>query len=147
VEGLLDFLMVLGFWEVLNIDGQGFKRKMVSVCQLLATYELKVLLGIVSMNQVEVKLFREVALLRLIGYTTQQLSGGICKQGYGEHKPMHASTLANAIARLNEHELDRLLQATIERRLKRRLLWATLQRFSSRLTCLFSRLTCLFAHR
>ncbi len=123
VEGLLDFLTVVGFWEVLSIDGQGFKRKMVSVCQLLATYELKVLLGIVSINQVEVKLFREVALLRLIGYTTQQLSGGICKRGYGEHKPMHASTLANAIARLNERELDRLLQATVERLVKRRLLW------------------------
>lgn len=67
VEGLLDFLTVLGFWQVLDIDGQGFKRKMVSVCQLLATYELKVLLGIVSMNQVPVKLFREVALLGLIG--------------------------------------------------------------------------------
>ncbi len=50
VEGLLDFLTAVGFWEVLSIDGQGFKRKMVSVCQLLATYELKVLLGIVSMN-------------------------------------------------------------------------------------------------
>jgi DDE family transposase len=125
VEGLLDFLTVLGFWEVLNIDGQGFKRKMVSGCQLLATYELKVLLGIVSMNQVEGKLFREVALLRLIGYTTQQLSGGICKRGYGEHKPMHASTLANAIARLNERELDRLLQATVERLVKRRLLWSS----------------------
>jgi hypothetical protein len=125
VEGLLDFLTAVGFWEVLSIDGQGFKRKMVSVCQLLATYELKVLLGIVSMNQVEVKLFREVALWRLIGYTTQQLSGGICKRGYGEHKPMHASTLANAIARLNEPELDRLLQATIERLVKRRLLWSS----------------------
>jgi hypothetical protein len=125
VEGLLDFVTVLGFWEVLNIDGQGFKLKMVSVWQLLATYELKVLLGIVSMNQVEVKLFREVALLRLIGYTTQQLSGGICQRGYGEHKPMHASTLANAIARLNERELDRLLQATVERLVKRRLLWSS----------------------
>jgi hypothetical protein len=122
VEGLLDFLRVLGFWQVLDIDGRGFKRKMVSVCQLLATYELKVLLGIVSMNQVPVKLFREVALLRLIGYTTQQLSGGICKRGYGDHKPMHASTLANAIARLNERELDQLLQGTVQRLVKRQLL-------------------------
>jgi hypothetical protein len=125
VEGLLDFLTVIGFWEVLDIEGQGFRRKMVRVCQLLATYELKVLLGIVSMNQVEVKLFREVALLRLIGYTTQQLSGGICKRGCGDHKPMHASTLANAIAKLNERELDHLLQATIQRLVKRQLLWSS----------------------
>ncbi len=45
IEGLLDFLTVVGFWEVLSIEGQGFKRKRVSVCPLLATYELKVLLG------------------------------------------------------------------------------------------------------
>ena len=48
VEGLLDFLTVMGFWEVLDIDGQGFERKMVSVWQLLATDELKVLLGMVQ---------------------------------------------------------------------------------------------------
>ena len=40
---------------MLDIDGQGFERKMVSVWQLLATDELKVLLGRVSMNQVSVK--------------------------------------------------------------------------------------------
>jgi hypothetical protein len=130
VEGLLDFLRALGFWEVLAIEGQGFERKMVSVCQLLATYELKVLLGIVSMNQVPARLFREVALLRLIGYTSQQLSGGICKRGYGDHKPMHASTLANAIARLSERELDRLLQDTVGRLVKGRLLWSSHGRYA-----------------
>jgi hypothetical protein len=125
VEGLLSFMEGVGFWEVLDIEGERFERKMVSVCQLLATYELKVLLGIVSINQVGVKLFREVALLRLVGYTTQQLSEGICKRGYGDHKPMHGSTLANALARLSERELDRLLQATIRRLVKRQLLWSS----------------------
>ena len=81
VEGLLSFVGSLGLWEVFGIDGERFKRKKVGVCQLLATYELKVLLGIVSMNQLEAKLFREVALLRLVGYTTQQLSGGCASGG------------------------------------------------------------------
>jgi hypothetical protein len=123
VEGVLDFLSLIGFWEVLDIDGQRFKRKMVSVCQLLATYELKVLLGIVSINQVGSKLFREVALLRLVGDTTQQLKGGLCKRGYGENKPMHGTTLANAIERLTERELDWLLQQTAARLVKRQRLW------------------------
>ena len=125
VEGLLSFMEVVGFWEVLDMDGEGFERKLVSVCQLLATYELKVLLGIVSINQVEVKLFREVALLRLVGYTTQQLNEGICKRGYGDHKPMHSSTLAEALARLTEQELDKLLQETVGRLVKRQVLWAS----------------------
>ena len=125
VEGLLGFMETIGFWEVLDIEGEGFERKLVSVCQLLATYELKVLLGIVSINQVGVKLFREVALLRLVGYTTQQLSEGICRRGYGDHKPMHGSTLAEALARLSERELDWLLQETVRRLVKRKLLWSS----------------------
>jgi len=125
VEGLMSFMEVVGFWEVLDIEGEHFERKMVSVCQLLATYELKVLLGIVSINQVGVKLFREVALLRLIGYTTQQLSEGICKRGYGDHKPMHGSTLTSALARLTERELDWLLQETIRRLVKRQVWWSS----------------------
>lgn len=123
VEGFVSFMEAVGFWEVLDIEGEHFERKMVSVCQLLATYELKVLLGIVSINQEGVKLFREVALLRLIGYTTQQLSEGLCKRGYGDHKPMHGSTLTSALARLTERELDWLLQGTIRRLVKRQLLW------------------------
>src|SRR3990172_10344295 len=57
VDQLLTFMHMIGFFAVLNIDGQRFERKMVSVCQLLATYELKVILGIVSINQVGAKLF------------------------------------------------------------------------------------------
>jgi hypothetical protein len=125
VEGLVGFMEAVGFWEVLNIEGEHFERKMVSVCQLLAIYEMKVLLGIVSINQVGVKLFREVALLRLVGYTTQQLSTGICRRGYGDHKPMHGRTLASTLARLTEGELDWLLQETVRRLVKRELLWSS----------------------
>jgi hypothetical protein len=87
----------------------------------LATYELKVILGIVSMNQVGIKLFRETALLRLVGYTTQQLQDGICKRGYGDSKPMHSRTLAHAIERLTQKELDYLLQETVKCLVKRQI--------------------------
>jgi len=123
VDQLLSFMHELGFFRVLDIDGDGFERKMVSVCQLLATYELKVILGIVSINQVGPKLFREKALLRLVGYTSQQLQDGICKRGYGDSKPMHSSTLAHAIERLSQAELDYLLQETVKCLVKRKLLW------------------------
>ena len=123
VDGLLKFMGRIGFWEVLDIEGKRFKRKMLSVCQLLATYELKIVLGIVSINQVEVKLFREVALLRMVGYTTQQLQEGICRRGTGERKPMHGALLADAIERLTVQELDWLLQETVKHLVKERILW------------------------
>jgi len=123
VEQLLSFMHLIGFFRVLDIEGDKFERKMVSVCQLLATYELKVILGIVSINQVGNKLFREKALLRLVGYTSQQLQDGICKRGYGDSKPMHSSTLAHAIERLSQTELDYLLQETVKCLVKRQCLW------------------------
>jgi len=123
VDQLLSFMHLIGFFRVLDIEGDKFERKMVSVCQLLATYELKVILGIVSINQVGTKLFREKALLRLVGYTTQQLEDGICKRGYGDSKPMHSSTLAHAIERLSQAELDYLLQETVKCLVKRKFLW------------------------
>ena len=123
VDELLSFMHLIGFFRVLEIKGEKFERKMVSVCQLLATYELKVILGIVSINQVEAKLFREKALLRLVGYTSQQVQDGICKRGYGDSKPMHSSTLAHAIERLSQSELDYLLQETVKCLVTRKLLW------------------------
>src|SRR3972149_10673695 len=62
VEGLMAFMEAVGFWKVLDIEGERFERKMVRVCQLLATYELKVLLGIVSIKPVGGKLLRDGAL-------------------------------------------------------------------------------------
>ena len=62
VDQLLSFMHEIGFFRVLDIEGKQFERKMVSVCQLLVTYELKVILGIASMNQMGTKLFREKSL-------------------------------------------------------------------------------------
>ncbi|MBV9281962.1 MAG: hypothetical protein JOZ41_17935 [Chloroflexi bacterium] len=96
----LAFLEELRFYALLDLPGQGFCRVMIPVARLILTYQLKILLGIGSINLVPTTLFRERALLKLIGYTTTQLQAGCCQRGQLPIGPMHKNTLADAIERL-----------------------------------------------
>ncbi|MCD6311653.1 MAG: hypothetical protein J7M11_04255 [Elusimicrobia bacterium] len=65
--GFLDkciiFLQEVGFLAVLDVDGKGYSRKLITIAKLLLTYEAKVLLGIKSMNQVPQMLFGDIGLM------------------------------------------------------------------------------------
>jgi hypothetical protein len=77
----LAFLEEVRFSALLDLPGEGFCRVMIPVARLILTYQLKILLGIGSINLVPTTLFRERALLKLIGYTTLQLQAGCCQRG------------------------------------------------------------------
>lgn len=116
VEPFLAFLGEIGLYEVIQIDGARFKRKMLAVSLLILTYEVKVLLGLAGMNCVGKMLFRDIALLKLIGYTSQQLEEGICQRGYADkQKPMHKNVLADAVEKLTAKELEYILNTSIQR--------------------------------
>jgi len=115
VEPFLAFLGEIGFYEVLQIDGERFMRKMMSVSLLILTYEVKVLLGLSGMNCIGKTLFRDIALLKLIGYTSQQLQEGFCQRGYGDkQKPMHKNVLADTVEKLTGKELETILNRSIQ---------------------------------
>ncbi len=111
----LAFLEVLEFFALLDIEGSGFQRVMIPVARLLLTYQVKILLGIGSINLVPTRLFRDLALLKLIGYTTTQIAAGFCQRGHRATGPMHQNTLADAIERLSAEELETLLNETVKR--------------------------------
>jgi hypothetical protein len=115
VASFLAFLDQLAYHVLLDLEGQGFLRVMIPIARLVLTYHLKILLGIPSMNLVPTRLFREIALLELIGYTTTQLQSGFCQRGHLAHGPMHKNTLADALDKLTAAELDRLLNGTAQR--------------------------------
>jgi len=109
------FVEQLEYAALLEVDGQGFQRVMIPIARLLLTYHLKVLLGIPSMHLVPTTLFREVALLQLIGYTTAQLQAGFCQRGHLARGPMHRDTLAAAVERLTAAEVEGILNAAVQR--------------------------------
>jgi hypothetical protein len=115
VGDFLSFLDQIGFCALLGIEGRGFKRVMIPVARLIMTYQMKVLLGIGSINLVPAKLFRQAALLKLIGYSEAEMSAGFCQRGSLPSGPMHKDTLADAVERLSAEELAQILNETASR--------------------------------
>jgi hypothetical protein len=111
----LTFLDELGYLGLLDIKGAGYRRVMIPLARLLLTYQVKALLGIASINLVPTRLFRDLALLKLIGYTTAQIAAGFCRRGELAAGPMHQNTLSDAIERLSAEEVETLLNATVKR--------------------------------
>lgn len=115
VSSFLAFLDELSFFALLDLEGKGFKRVLIPIARLILTYQLKIFLGIGSINLVPTKLFREIALLQLIGYTTTQMQVGFCQRGHLDRGPMHKNTLADAVERLSAEELAAVLNGTAHR--------------------------------
>lgn len=115
VAEFLAFLEQLGYWALLELEGRGYQRVLIPLGRLVLTYQFKILLGISSMNQVPAKLFREVALLQLIGYTTAQVQAGFCQRGHLASGPMHKNTLADALERFTAEEIESVFNGAIQR--------------------------------
>ena len=116
IEPFLLFLHEVGFFEMIGVEGKQFRRQMIEVSLLIMTYSAKVLLGIPSINQVPARLFRDRALLLLIGYSTDQLLSGFCCRGYEDKdKPMHKNVLADAVEKLTAEELAYILNGAVKR--------------------------------
>jgi hypothetical protein len=115
-ERFLLFLHEVGFFEIIGIEGKKFRRQMIEVSLLIMTYSAKVLLGIASINQVPGRLFRDRALMVLIGYSTDQMLSGFCDRGYEDkQKPMHKNVLADAVEKLTAEEVAYILNEAIKR--------------------------------
>jgi len=117
--GFLDkfiiFLKSIGFLTVLDVDGKGYARKLITIGKLLLTYEVKILLGIQSLNQVPQMLFGDIGLMMLIGFTAEQIKNGHCKRGKGKaNKPMHKDTLGDALDKFAPAEMEKILNAGIK---------------------------------
>ncbi len=116
--GFLDkfiiFLKTIGFLEVLNVAGIGYVRRMITVSKLLLTYQVKILLGISSMNQVPDMLFKDTGLLMLLGFTARQIKNGFCKRGKKKNGVMHKDTLADALEKFSVKEIEKILNESVK---------------------------------
>jgi len=109
------FMHEIGFFKLLGkVEGEGYKRKMVAIIRLLMTYSTKVLLGIAHLRQVPDLLFKEVSLLKMIGFTAVDIREGVCKRGKGKSKPMHRKILGDMLSRLTGKECFGIFNGTVK---------------------------------
>ncbi|MFH1757977.1 MAG: transposase [Pseudomonadota bacterium] len=124
--GFLDhffiFLFSLGFFARVDFRPQRVRRVMVPTLLMILTYEVKQLIGISSMNQLEEHLFRDTALLKIIGFTARQIQEGFCQRGKGKRLgPMHRDTLADFLSRFSAQEVDFILGEAVRVLVKHKL--------------------------
>lgn len=116
--GFLDkffyFLFSIGFFKITDIRSAGYKRIMLPLTMLITTYSVKILLGISSMNKIPSLLFREIALLQMIGFTATQIKNGSCRRGKGKSVPINKNTLARMLPRLTQSEVNEILDRTVQ---------------------------------
>jgi hypothetical protein len=116
--GFLDhffiFLFSLGFFARVDFRLARVQRVMVPTVLMILTYEVKQLMGISSMNQLEEHLFRDTALLKIIGFTARQIQEGFCQRGKGKRRgPIHRDTLADFLSRFTAKEVDFILEEAV----------------------------------
>jgi len=109
------FLKSVNYLATLDLDGQGYTRKMITIAKLLLTYQARILLGIESINKVPFLLFGDIGLLMTLGWTASQITEGVCKRGQGKHNgPVHKDTLPDCLERMGAEEITRSLNAGIK---------------------------------
>ncbi|MCG2791805.1 MAG: transposase, partial [Actinomycetia bacterium] len=116
--GFLDnffcFLYSIRFLKIIDIKSVGYKRIMLPLVMLITTYSMKILLGISSMNKIPSLLFREIALLRMIGFTATQIKNGSCRRGKGKSIPINKNTLARMLSKLTITEVNDILDGAVQ---------------------------------
>jgi hypothetical protein len=71
------------------------KRVMIPLIYLLSTYSLKVILRISSLNRIDSFLFKDRALLEMIGFTGVHFEEGFSMRNKGKHLPFNVSSICN----------------------------------------------------
>ena len=122
LDRFFSFLSQIGFLKIIDVEGNGYKRILIPLVRLVTTYSVKILLGISSMNKIPDLLFREVSLLKLIGFTATQIKEGSCKRGKGGSIPINKSTLSRMLERLSALEVNEILASTVKTLAKKKFL-------------------------
>jgi len=96
-DGLFSFLLESGFFSLFDFRPDCRQRVMVSLTYLFSTYSLKVITQLSWLNQIDSFLFKDRALLELVGFTGVHFQVGFSRRNQGKHMPFHVSTLGKLL--------------------------------------------------
>jgi hypothetical protein len=122
LDKFFSFLSEIGFFNIIGIEGKGYKRILIPLVRLITSYSVKILLGISPMNKTSGLLFREVSLLKLIDFTAHQIKEGSCKRGKGSSILINKSTLSRMLERLSILEVNEILASSVKTLAKKKFL-------------------------
>jgi hypothetical protein len=131
-DDFFHFLQAIGVMALLQeAHGAAIHRQMVPFVQYVLVYGVKTLVGIERIHALPSLLFRDEALMHLVGFNAQQVRQGICPRGattrQGERLPgpICPDTLANNSVKWNVRDLAAVFNGSIRALAKAGVLGAT----------------------
>jgi len=112
-DGLFAFLVEMDFFSLFNFRPSCRKRVMIPLVYLLSTYSLKVILRISSLNRIDSFLFKDRALLEMIGFNGGHFEEGFSRRNKGKHLPFNISTLGKLIGEFSISQTKELFTNSI----------------------------------
>jgi hypothetical protein len=113
-DGLFAFLLYINFFSLFDFRPSCRKRVMIPLIYLLSTYSLKVILRISSLNRIDSFLFKDRALLEMIGFTGVHFEEGFSRRNKGKHLPFNVSTLGKLIGDFSLSQTDTIFTNSLK---------------------------------
>jgi len=113
-DGLFAFLLEIDFFSLFDFRPDCRKRIMIPLVYLLSTYSLKVILRISSLNRIDSFLFKDRALLEMIGFTGAHFEKGFLWRNKGKHLPFNISTLGKLLGDFSISETDKIFTNSLK---------------------------------
>lgn len=92
-DRLFAFFHQMALFFLFDFKPQARQRIMIPTVLLLSTYSAKIICEMNSLNQLDMELFKNRALLEMIGFTGAQIEVGFSRRSKGRHLPFNVSTL------------------------------------------------------
>ncbi|MGC8867801.1 MAG: hypothetical protein ACP5PA_06305 [Elusimicrobiales bacterium] len=112
-DGLFSFLLETEFFSLFNFRPDCRKRVMIPAVYLLSTYGLKIICRISSLNRVDSVLFKDRAILEMVGFNGVHFERGFSRRNKGKHLPFNVSTLGKLLGDFSLSQSEELLRNSL----------------------------------
>lgn len=112
-DGLFAFFLATDFFSLFHFRPDCRKRLMIPLIYLLSTYSLKVICRINSLNRLDRFLFKDRAILQLVGFTGVHFEKGFSKRNKGKHLPFNVSTLGKLLGDFSLTQINTLFSHSL----------------------------------
>jgi len=111
-DELFSFLNEVDFFSLFNFRPDCRQRVMIPMVYFLSTYSLKVIANLDSLNQIEDQLFKDRAILEMVGFTGVHFEQGFSHRNQGKHLPFNITTLGKLFRDFSPSQTEQFFTAS-----------------------------------